>query len=793
VSIPHIGGQDGTTRRTWKHDIHLYVVTPSASFASSQAAGLLIIATTGSLYPASDDQSPVSSPACSRVVKDLREGDRASKDPDEIAVRYRKIKDACATLSRSPSRYIAALCATLNQILRDEYENLVVETEAKVLRRDASLVASGSFVPLSSIRATFAEWDAPLAALEKLIEDLQDKRYAQPGPLVDLLLTRSHTGIHRIASIYSRLCDAVQRVWIAQLQAFVVHGTVSDKDPLASKDYTLLEGSVPSCLSAQSRESIAYVGRAIGTVKAAKWIRQFPRILAVEHTQLLETVLPQDQYAFDRVIADIRTTVSEWLWHNVLTRKDVEVAVDSLANYFLLRNGEFALSLIREIERLKISRLTGRSGPSTMIREQDLQLALLRASLGTTAQHDPSLSHLRFRLPSGPLRPLLPSLITAPVLPKDQSTSLSPSEPTVFDDLLLGTPLVLAYSVSWPLDLFLHTSDLQAYGALFAYLSALRKTHTRVHTCWTALSNAQRARRRWTGLGEGGTEEDLNARKELLRCGWGVVREMSWFLDTLLGYVMTDVVDVEFRRLKGMLLEKTSDVVKHATGGQSIPAPGSEGADGQIEASHSASTLPASQSSSSNAGSTSLDFTTLRNIHTTYLERLITGSLLSNPPLTAIIRMILETCERFVAQAERWGGDILPELLSEGSLAGGGDVGKMVKERKVIVAEVNETLHTLLGTFYEQLSLSTTQQPFSATADASKSVLYSVSMANTTGFHTFLRPKRGRRLEGDDEVRRHVERLLLRLDFNGGFSMPKTGGNAGSNDGEEILKQGGLT
>lgn len=118
-----------------------------------------------------------------------------------------------------------------------------------------------------------------------------------------------------------------------------------------------------------------------------------------------------------------------------------------------------------------------------MIREQDLQLALLRASLGTTAQHDPSLSHLRFRLPSGPLRPLLPSLVTAPVLPKDQSTSLSPSEPTAFDDLLLGTPLVLAYSVSWPLDLLLHTSDLQAYGALFAYLSALRKTHTRVHTC----------------------------------------------------------------------------------------------------------------------------------------------------------------------------------------------------------------------------------------------------------------------------------------------------------------------
>lgn len=248
----------------------------------------------------------------------------------QIAVRYRKIKEACSVLSRSQSRYISALCATLNQILKDEYENLVVDTEAKVLKRDSSLVASGSFVPLSSIRATFAEWDAPLAALESLVDELQSEQHWEPGPLIDLLLTRSHTGIHRIASIYSRLCQAVQRVWIAQLQAFLIHGSLTEKDPLASKEYTLLEGSVPSCLSAQSRDSIAYVGRAIGTVKAARWERQFPRSLAMEHTKMLESVLPQDQYAFDRVIADIRTAVSEWLWLNVLTHRDVEVAVESL-------------------------------------------------------------------------------------------------------------------------------------------------------------------------------------------------------------------------------------------------------------------------------------------------------------------------------------------------------------------------------------------------------------------------------------------------------------------------------
>ncbi|OCH96433.1 gamma-tubulin ring complex protein [Obba rivulosa] len=710
----------------------------------------------------------------------------------QIALRYRRIKTACSALSRSPSIYVCALCATLNKILRDEYESLVVTTEARVLKRDPDLVASGSFVPLSSLRAVFSEWDAPLAALEFLMDELQADQEWHAGPLIDLLLARLRTGIHRIASIFSKLSEAVQRVWVSQLQAFINHGTLSAKDSLATIDYKLIDNSIPSCVSAQSRDSIAYVGRAISTVKAAKWERQFPRDIAMEHTKLLETVLPSDQYVFDRVISDIRTTVSEWLWLNVLTHKDVEVAVESLASYFLLRNGEFALSLIREIERLKISRLTGRSGTQSMIREQDLQLALLRASLGTTAQHDPSLSHLRFHLPSGPLRPLLPSFASAP--PKDLSESLSSLDPVSFDDFLLGTPLVLSYNVSWPLDLFLHQTDLQVYGALFAYLSALRKTHTRVHTCWTSLSSKQRERRRFTGVGEGGTAEDLAVRKALLRCGWGVIREMDWFLETLLGYVMTDVVDVEFRRLKELLLGKTS------RGRLSISIhPSASGTDGGVARTAGAQPLPTSPTShsiTSNIPSapSHLDFTTLRNIHTTYLERLLIGTLLSNPALTVHIRAILEVCERFVAQVERWGGDILPSLLGEGSLAAGGDrVGSLVEERWATVAEINESLQSLLRSFYEQLSMSTTQQPFSATADASQSMLYNASIANVTGFQTSFRMKRGKGGEGDAEVRRHIERLLLRLDFNGEFSKPTSGQHEHRLSlGEEILKQGGL-
>ena len=69
-----------------------------------------------------------------------------------------------------------------------------------------------------------------------------------------------------------------------------------------------------------------------------------------------------------------------------------------------------------------------------------------------------------------------------------------------------------------------------------------------------------------------------------------------------------------------------------------------------------------------------------------------------------------------------------------------------------------------------------------ANADASKSVLINMSTVNMSGFHTFIKRRRGK---GDGEVRRHVERLLLRLDFSGEFS-----GSSRRHPEEKILVQG---
>jgi hypothetical protein len=41
-----------------------------------------------------------------------------------------------------------------------------------------------------------------------------------------------------------------------------------------------------------------------------------------------------------------------------------------------------------------------------------------------------------------------------------------------------------------------------------------------------------------------GTAEDEEVGTRMLRCGWGVVRDMNWFLNKVLGVMMDVILDV---------------------------------------------------------------------------------------------------------------------------------------------------------------------------------------------------------------------------------------------------------
>ncbi|CCO34795.1 Gamma-tubulin complex component 4 homolog [Rhizoctonia solani AG-1 IB] len=531
-----------------------------------------------------------------------------------------------------------------------------------------------------------------------------------------------------------------------------------------------------------------------------------PRQLAIVHARLVGRVLPQDRYAFDAAVERIKGNISEWLWTRVLTRADVIGAVECFANYFLLRNGEFALALLREIERLKTSRLSAKPTSRTsggLIRDTDLSLAILRASLGTSAQNDPSLDSLRFTLVDGPLRPLLPppSAALAP------NKSAAYSGPVLFDDLLLGARATLSHTLAWPLDLVLGQAELQAYGAVFAYLSALRRGHVMVLECWGTLSGSWRARKKWEGTyarrkakGKGKAEDldrvddDEAKRNGLVKCAWGVVREMVWFLDTLWGYIMTDVIDVQYRKLHAQLRpqrtrsnsNRRSSTTTRATTRAGSPTSTHFGPSPSTQFGPSAASTQGLnlRTSASTAQPETLDFTTLRTLHATYLANIVSGSLLGHSGCASLVRAALETCERFVGTVERWGGDVLPGVLEEGSAGVG---GALLDERLKAIKKIDEaspdasTFHSHLEAFYEQLSMSPGQ-----------GVDGSTIAGNTSAYlRDLFRPrgKGGKGTIGAEEDRRTVERLSLRLDFNAKFSEPH---GYGYSKQLGILQQGGL-
>ncbi|CDS01823.1 hypothetical protein [Sporisorium scitamineum] len=339
--------------------------------------------------------------------------------------------------------------------------------------------------------------------------------------------------------------------------------------------------ALPASISDSTADSILYVGRALYTIRYASASSSHLEHTPNRHTRLSgppDTVIQLHESALaqpgvrpsrpsdlDRAIQSLRNDVSEWIFRNILTTSVVHSSLQCLGDYFLHRNGPYMLSLLDEVETMRKNKLYhARSAAASVIRSSDLELSLRRATVGTWAEDDPSLQRLRFVLPKGGYRPSLAGVRTAKVRGAAAAntnadavgSSATSLQITRFDDFLIGVPAQLHYTTVFPLDLFLSASDLAAYSRIFSYLIAIKKVHARVLDCWIALSKNQRGRRKFTGTGEGGVDaREEKQRARLLRCSWGLVRSMKWFLDTLLGHFQTDIIDAQFgsltERLKG--------------------------------------------------------------------------------------------------------------------------------------------------------------------------------------------------------------------------------------------------
>lgn len=185
------------------------------------------------------------------------------------------------------NQYLMTLAASIIEVLNG-YELLIVETEARVLSFDPTVVQDQQgYVPLSSIVATFDRWRAPLAALSQIVDQLSflDRRGDNwsPGRLIDLILFKSQTGNPFLQGIFSNLAKSLQVLFLTHLVSFTLYGVTSSESPMTSPSigrivgvdplspqhrvYALNVDMLPVSVGENTRESILYVGRVAATLK----------------------------------------------------------------------------------------------------------------------------------------------------------------------------------------------------------------------------------------------------------------------------------------------------------------------------------------------------------------------------------------------------------------------------------------------------------------------------------------------------------------------------------------------
>lgn len=131
-------------------------------------------------------------------------------------------------------------------------------------------------------------------------------------------------------------------------------------------------------------------------------------------------------------------------------------------------------------------------------------------------------------------------------------------------------------------------------------------------------------------------------REAAVRGVWGLVRAMVWWVEGVEAHFQMDVIDPALRELLERIGgEGGRDEKGHMRGRSFSTKAGSEGGEGER-----------------------LDFTSLATLHALYLSLLLSGLLLNSEVLSGMVMEMMEICEGFCARVDRWGGDVLPGLLS---------------------------------------------------------------------------------------------------------------------------------
>ncbi|ETS83762.1 hypothetical protein PFICI_05638 [Pestalotiopsis fici W106-1] len=472
-----------------------------------------------------------------------------------------------------PSVICRAAATAISAAHLAAFQQKILDVEAGILCKDASLVGAYNIVPLTAVIGEFSGWTRRLEWLWDLVQFMSRKKddgaLCTGAELMNKLRGELLTGYADIEETASSLVKVAETAWLKQVSAWVLYGRLPSfgaqdffilKDEHDEQGYKVDPSLLPSFVTSHTASSMLFIGTSLNRVRS-KSAGQSSTAGTLGHLssqlqELSSLSFPLSSAALSKATNAIRLNYSRTVLQKLLPLERVLEMLQLLRQFMLLGRGEFAMALTQQADDRTRSRwrradnlaYQKRDSLSTVVvKEGEVAAVLARtwAALGMMqSQHADEDEELEF---------------ARDVLQLTMSSSLSTTKEapgglvdTPFRNLLLSAPVEITVRIPSPLDLFLSTSDAQIYSCINSYLLSIRRAHLRLTDLWkiTRLRRHHLAPPRAPfsmtrgGLAKTKTlRERWSSRSTYLRSTWTTTSAAIFFLAETEAYLQIEVVE----------------------------------------------------------------------------------------------------------------------------------------------------------------------------------------------------------------------------------------------------------
>jgi hypothetical protein len=454
--------------------------------------------------PKGSSEFPLLSPSEKALLKTI----------GHLSTRHRNIRQSIQLINanhRSP--ICKSVASTIENLHLANFQKKILDVEESILKHDASVVGAYNIVPLASIVSEFAEWHRLLDWLWEIvcfIQPLHKTDLACSGQqLINRLRKSAQTGYPDIEEAAIQLSKAAEAAWLRLLANWILYGQLSKYgssdffiqpvaiEQTAHAEYEISQTRIPSFVSQDCAVSILFVGNALNQISSRVKESKHSEIqtqldLLPAHQRILSSLrLPISSPNLSEAVESIRTSLSRNVLQKLLPLEEVLKLLAILRRYFLLDQGEFGNSLIREADermQLRTRQLAQNLGAKDNMRGMVLKEAEVTSVLSKTWIHlsalagndDDELDLIEMG------RDLIRLSVgrSSGKSSKDASVSTGKINKNVFANFLFPVPTALDLTIEGTFDLFISSPDVQAYSSLNAYLLAIRRGHIHLADLW---------------------------------------------------------------------------------------------------------------------------------------------------------------------------------------------------------------------------------------------------------------------------------------------------------------------